>query len=77
MHRRLQRGLLSNLSWNLCYSITKFNTLHHAYTRLGRSLPAHAQLGDALIAEQLCAVVRRDLRICHRSTQTGLPGASS
>jgi len=39
-------------------SLTEFNTLHHAYTVLNRSLPAHAQLGDSLIAEKLCAVVR-------------------
>eukprot|EP00965_Chrysotila_dentata_P129482 4280197-Pleurochrysis_carterae.AAC.1 len=37
-------------------SLTEFSTLHHAYSRLNRSLPAHAQLGDALIAEKLCAV---------------------
>eukprot|EP00965_Chrysotila_dentata_P119762 3959778-Pleurochrysis_carterae.AAC.1 len=36
-------------------SLTEFNALHHAFTRLNRSLPAHAQLGDALIAEKLCA----------------------
>eukprot|EP00965_Chrysotila_dentata_P072781 2405579-Pleurochrysis_carterae.AAC.1 len=40
-------------------SLTEFNTLHHACTRLSRSLSAHAQLGDALIAEKLCAVVHR------------------
>eukprot|EP00965_Chrysotila_dentata_P150235 4961316-Pleurochrysis_carterae.AAC.1 len=40
-------------------SLTEFNTLHHAYTRLNCSVPSHAQLGDALIAEKLCAVVRR------------------
>eukprot|EP00965_Chrysotila_dentata_P056175 1862311-Pleurochrysis_carterae.AAC.1 len=40
-------------------SLTAFNTLHHAYARLNRSLPAHAQLGDSLIAKKLCAVVRR------------------
>eukprot|EP00965_Chrysotila_dentata_P051853 1721334-Pleurochrysis_carterae.AAC.1 len=40
-------------------SLTEFNELHHAFTRLNRSLlPAHAQLA-ALIAEELCAVVRR------------------
>eukprot|EP00965_Chrysotila_dentata_P183364 6055018-Pleurochrysis_carterae.AAC.1 len=27
-------------------SLTEFNALHHAFTRLNRSLPAHAQLGD-------------------------------
>eukprot|EP00965_Chrysotila_dentata_P060823 2015743-Pleurochrysis_carterae.AAC.1 len=32
-------------------SLTEFNNLHHSYTRLNRSLPAHARLGDALIAE--------------------------
>eukprot|EP00965_Chrysotila_dentata_P078531 2587791-Pleurochrysis_carterae.AAC.1 len=40
-------------------SLTEFNALHHAFTRLNRSLPAHAQLRDALVAEKLCAVVRR------------------
>eukprot|EP00965_Chrysotila_dentata_P157744 5210801-Pleurochrysis_carterae.AAC.1 len=40
-------------------SVTEFNALHHAFARLNRSLPAHAQLGDALIAEKLCSVVRR------------------
>eukprot|EP00965_Chrysotila_dentata_P166458 5495717-Pleurochrysis_carterae.AAC.4 len=40
-------------------SLAEFNTLHHAFTRLNRSLPAHSQLGDALLAEKLCAVVRR------------------
>eukprot|EP00965_Chrysotila_dentata_P019481 647668-Pleurochrysis_carterae.AAC.1 len=40
-------------------SLTEFNNLHHAFTRLNRSLPAHARLGDALIAEKLCSVVRR------------------
>eukprot|EP00965_Chrysotila_dentata_P092522 3053443-Pleurochrysis_carterae.AAC.1 len=40
-------------------SLTEFNALHHTFTRLNRPLPAHAQLGDALIAEKLCAVVRR------------------
>eukprot|EP00965_Chrysotila_dentata_P136171 4502078-Pleurochrysis_carterae.AAC.2 len=40
-------------------SLTEFNALHHAFTRLNRSLPAHSQLGDALIAEKLGAVVRR------------------
>eukprot|EP00965_Chrysotila_dentata_P140627 4649609-Pleurochrysis_carterae.AAC.1 len=33
-------------------SLTEFSTLHHAYCRVNRSLPAHAQLGDALIAEK-------------------------
>eukprot|EP00965_Chrysotila_dentata_P173746 5735876-Pleurochrysis_carterae.AAC.1 len=37
-------------------SVTEFNALHHAFARLNRSLPAHAQLGDALIAEKLCSV---------------------
>eukprot|EP00965_Chrysotila_dentata_P067913 2246599-Pleurochrysis_carterae.AAC.1 len=40
-------------------SLTEFNQLHHAFTRLNRSLPAHARLGDALIGEKLCSVVRR------------------
>eukprot|EP00965_Chrysotila_dentata_P067329 2228013-Pleurochrysis_carterae.AAC.1 len=40
-------------------SVTEFNALHHALTRLNRSLPAHAQLSDALIAEKLYSVVRR------------------
>eukprot|EP00965_Chrysotila_dentata_P103335 3410808-Pleurochrysis_carterae.AAC.1 len=40
-------------------SLTEFNYLHHSYMRLNRSLPAHARLGDALIAEKLCSVVRR------------------
>eukprot|EP00965_Chrysotila_dentata_P117346 3878482-Pleurochrysis_carterae.AAC.1 len=40
-------------------SLTEFNSLHHSFTRLNRSLPAHARLGDALIAEKLCSVVRR------------------
>eukprot|EP00965_Chrysotila_dentata_P247355 6207696-Pleurochrysis_carterae.AAC.1 len=40
-------------------SLTEFNALHHALTRLNRSLPAHAQLGNPLIAEKLCAVVSR------------------
>eukprot|EP00965_Chrysotila_dentata_P255046 6212081-Pleurochrysis_carterae.AAC.5 len=40
-------------------SLTEFNALHHAFTCLNRPLPAHAQLGNALIAEKLCAVVRR------------------
>eukprot|EP00965_Chrysotila_dentata_P085752 2829252-Pleurochrysis_carterae.AAC.2 len=40
-------------------SLTEFNALHHAVTCLNRSLPAHAQLGNPLIAEKLCAVVRR------------------
>eukprot|EP00965_Chrysotila_dentata_P113310 3744356-Pleurochrysis_carterae.AAC.1 len=40
-------------------SVTEFNAFHHAFARLNRSLPAHAQLGDALIAEKLCSVVRR------------------
>eukprot|EP00965_Chrysotila_dentata_P031638 1054802-Pleurochrysis_carterae.AAC.1 len=40
-------------------SVTEFNALHHALARLNRSLPAHAQLSDALIAEKLCSVVRR------------------
>eukprot|EP00965_Chrysotila_dentata_P055988 1856425-Pleurochrysis_carterae.AAC.1 len=40
-------------------SLTEFNGLHHAVARLNRSLPAHAQLGDAQVAEKLCAVVRR------------------
>eukprot|EP00965_Chrysotila_dentata_P086582 2858942-Pleurochrysis_carterae.AAC.1 len=39
--------------------LTEFNALHHAFTRLNRSLLAHAQLGDALVAGKLCAVVRR------------------
>eukprot|EP00965_Chrysotila_dentata_P048328 1602789-Pleurochrysis_carterae.AAC.1 len=33
-------------------SLTEFNSLHHSFTRLNRSLPAHARLGDALIAEK-------------------------
>eukprot|EP00965_Chrysotila_dentata_P114587 3787355-Pleurochrysis_carterae.AAC.1 len=40
-------------------SVVDFNTLHHDYTRLNRSLPAHSRLGDSLVAEKLCAVVRR------------------
>eukprot|EP00965_Chrysotila_dentata_P033921 1129601-Pleurochrysis_carterae.AAC.1 len=40
-------------------SVTEFNAPHHAFARLNRSLPAYAQIGDALIAEILCAVVRR------------------
>eukprot|EP00965_Chrysotila_dentata_P238824 6202742-Pleurochrysis_carterae.AAC.5 len=40
-------------------SLTEFNTLHHAYTMLNWSLPAHGQLGDSLIAEKNCTVVRR------------------
>eukprot|EP00965_Chrysotila_dentata_P114638 3789014-Pleurochrysis_carterae.AAC.1 len=41
-------------------SLTEFNALRqHAFTRLNRSLPAHAQLGNPLIAEKLCALVRR------------------
>eukprot|EP00965_Chrysotila_dentata_P171789 5668883-Pleurochrysis_carterae.AAC.1 len=40
-------------------SLTEFNALHHTLTRLNRSLPAHAQLGNPLIAEKLCAVARR------------------
>eukprot|EP00965_Chrysotila_dentata_P252318 6210615-Pleurochrysis_carterae.AAC.3 len=40
-------------------SFAEYNALHHAYTRLNCSLPAPAQLGDSLIAEKLCAVVRR------------------
>eukprot|EP00965_Chrysotila_dentata_P114608 3787929-Pleurochrysis_carterae.AAC.1 len=40
-------------------SVTEFNALHHAFARLNRSLPAHAQLGDALIAKKLWSVVRR------------------
>eukprot|EP00965_Chrysotila_dentata_P139234 4603871-Pleurochrysis_carterae.AAC.1 len=40
-------------------SLTEFNSLHHSFTRLNRSLPAHARLGDDLIAEKLCSVVRR------------------
>eukprot|EP00965_Chrysotila_dentata_P018572 618444-Pleurochrysis_carterae.AAC.1 len=39
-------------------SLTAFTSLHHSFTRLNRSLPAHARLGDALIAEKLCSVVR-------------------
>eukprot|EP00965_Chrysotila_dentata_P020476 678691-Pleurochrysis_carterae.AAC.1 len=39
--------------------LTEFNALHHAFTRLNRSLPAHARLGNPLVAEKLCAVVRR------------------
>eukprot|EP00965_Chrysotila_dentata_P237243 6201778-Pleurochrysis_carterae.AAC.5 len=35
-------------------SLTEFNALHHAFSRLNRSLPAHAQLGDPLVAES-CA----------------------
>eukprot|EP00965_Chrysotila_dentata_P063012 2087276-Pleurochrysis_carterae.AAC.1 len=40
-------------------SLTEFNSLHHSFTQLNRSLPAHARLGDALIAKKLCSVVRR------------------
>eukprot|EP00965_Chrysotila_dentata_P206432 6183533-Pleurochrysis_carterae.AAC.4 len=40
-------------------SLTVFNGLHHTFTRLNRLLPAHAQLGDALIAKKLCSVERR------------------
>eukprot|EP00965_Chrysotila_dentata_P063013 2087277-Pleurochrysis_carterae.AAC.1 len=40
-------------------SLTEFNNIHHSFTRLNRSLPAHARLGDALIAKKLCSVVRR------------------
>eukprot|EP00965_Chrysotila_dentata_P100945 3334370-Pleurochrysis_carterae.AAC.1 len=40
-------------------SLTEFNALPHAFTRLNRSLPAHARLGDPLVSEKLCAVVRR------------------
>eukprot|EP00965_Chrysotila_dentata_P111992 3703568-Pleurochrysis_carterae.AAC.1 len=40
-------------------SLTEFNALHHAFTRLNRYLPAYARLGDPLVAEKLCAVVRR------------------
>eukprot|EP00965_Chrysotila_dentata_P177765 5871919-Pleurochrysis_carterae.AAC.4 len=40
-------------------SLNGLNSLHHALTRLNRSLLAHAQLGEALIAEKLCSVVRR------------------
>eukprot|EP00965_Chrysotila_dentata_P077548 2559197-Pleurochrysis_carterae.AAC.1 len=42
-------------------SLTEFNALQHAFTRLNRSLPAHARLGDPLVAEKLCAVVHRHL----------------
>eukprot|EP00965_Chrysotila_dentata_P190911 6174191-Pleurochrysis_carterae.AAC.1 len=28
-------------------SLTEFNSLHHAFSGLNRSLPAHAQVGDA------------------------------
>eukprot|EP00965_Chrysotila_dentata_P124178 4103998-Pleurochrysis_carterae.AAC.1 len=41
-------------------SLTEFNALHHhAFTCLNRSLPAHAQLGNSLVAGKLCSVVRR------------------
>eukprot|EP00965_Chrysotila_dentata_P040853 1354495-Pleurochrysis_carterae.AAC.1 len=40
-------------------SLTEFNALHHAFTRLNCSLPAHAQLGNSLVAEKFCSVVRR------------------
>eukprot|EP00965_Chrysotila_dentata_P171529 5660887-Pleurochrysis_carterae.AAC.1 len=40
-------------------SLTEFNAIHHAFTRLNRSLPAHARLGDRLVAENLCAVLHR------------------
>eukprot|EP00965_Chrysotila_dentata_P122461 4047245-Pleurochrysis_carterae.AAC.1 len=39
--------------------LTEFKALHHAFTRLNCSLPAHAQLGNSLVAEKLCSVVRR------------------
>eukprot|EP00965_Chrysotila_dentata_P208919 6184971-Pleurochrysis_carterae.AAC.1 len=39
-------------------SLTEFNALHHVYTRFNRSLPAHAQLGNPIIAKKLCPVVR-------------------
>eukprot|EP00965_Chrysotila_dentata_P244617 6206072-Pleurochrysis_carterae.AAC.2 len=40
-------------------SVVDFNTLLHDYTRLNRSLPAHSRLGDSLVAEKLCAAMRR------------------
>eukprot|EP00965_Chrysotila_dentata_P040610 1347356-Pleurochrysis_carterae.AAC.1 len=40
-------------------SLTEFNALHHSFTRLNRSLPAHAQLGNSLVAEKISSVVRR------------------
>eukprot|EP00965_Chrysotila_dentata_P152638 5044743-Pleurochrysis_carterae.AAC.1 len=43
-------------------SLTEFNSLYHSYTRLNRSLPAHARLGDALIAEKLCSVCAESAR---------------
>eukprot|EP00965_Chrysotila_dentata_P044314 1473350-Pleurochrysis_carterae.AAC.1 len=39
--------------------LTEFNALHHAFTSLNRSLPAHAQLGSSLVEKKLCSVVRR------------------
>eukprot|EP00965_Chrysotila_dentata_P107860 3562642-Pleurochrysis_carterae.AAC.1 len=58
--RRLRRALLTAfVARTAAASLTEFNALQHAFTRLNRSLPAHAQLGNSLVAKKQCSVVRR------------------
>eukprot|EP00965_Chrysotila_dentata_P214757 6188366-Pleurochrysis_carterae.AAC.1 len=76
MYSQLLKGLTNAF-------VTEFNALQHAFARLNRSLPAHAQLGGALIAKKLCAVVRRlrsesintilDVKLVMKSATGNLP----